>query len=72
MQITTSGEDGQETSEKLVALDNVAGGWFEHCEHKKQKFWYFGGLKTRFTYLFEMLKATFGVGSLHYNAASLE
>ncbi|KAH7724726.1 Protein F52C9.3 [Aphelenchoides avenae] len=57
-QISTTTDDGENTSEQLVTLDNIAAGWFEHCEHKKQKFWYYGGLKTRFTYLFEMLKNT--------------
>ena len=39
------------------ALSNVHGGWFRNIEEKKFKLWYWGGLKRRFAYFWETLKA---------------
>lgn len=42
--------------EPIYGLSDANLGWFLHTELKKAKLWYWGGLKRRFAYFWEMLK----------------
>ncbi|CAJ0558417.1 unnamed protein product, partial [Mesorhabditis spiculigera] len=40
----------------LFSIGDVGAGWFRHIEDRRKKLWYFGGLKRRWAYGWEMLK----------------
>ncbi|MFH4976928.1 hypothetical protein AB6A40_003637 [Gnathostoma spinigerum] len=40
----------------VFGLSDFNAGWFHHVELKKKKFWYWGGLKRRFAYFWEIMK----------------
>lgn len=43
----------------------MGAGWFRHIEERRRKLWYFGALKRRWAYIWEMLKVfSFSLGAL--------
>ncbi|KAE9555779.1 hypothetical protein FO519_000993 [Halicephalobus sp. NKZ332] len=42
--------------ETVYTIGDIADGWFNYIDEKKWKFWYWGSLKRRFAYFWEMLK----------------
>ncbi|CAI4233357.1 unnamed protein product [Auanema sp. JU1783] len=44
--------EGQPT----YGVTDVSGGWFKYIEDKRKKLWYFGPLKRRWAYIWEMIK----------------
>uniref|UniRef100_A0A915CU58 DAGKc domain-containing protein n=1 Tax=Ditylenchus dipsaci TaxID=166011 RepID=A0A915CU58_9BILA len=51
--VNHSEADAVDTSYLLSSLN---AGWFEHCEQKKHKLWYWGSLKSKVVYVWEFLK----------------
>uniref|UniRef100_A0A914QZ49 Uncharacterized protein n=1 Tax=Panagrolaimus davidi TaxID=227884 RepID=A0A914QZ49_9BILA len=42
--------------ESVWTLGDISAGWFSYIEDKKWKRWYWGSLKRRFAYFWEMVK----------------
>lgn len=51
--------------QSVYLLSGVAAGWFEHCEQKRPRFWWLGGLKDRYAYAWEFLKVSFSMFKFH-------
>lgn len=69
--IEEEGEDGNKRDieqikhETLWTLGDISNGWFSYIEDKKWKRWYWGGLKRRFAYFWEMVKVRFSSNLCH-------
>ncbi|PIO58680.1 diacylglycerol kinase catalytic domain protein, partial [Teladorsagia circumcincta] len=48
--------EGDESALPIYGVGDVGAGWFRHIEERRRKLWYFGRLKRRWAYLWEMLK----------------
>ncbi|KHJ94814.1 hypothetical protein OESDEN_05257, partial [Oesophagostomum dentatum] len=49
--------EGDETDRKpIYGIGDVGAGWFRHIEERRRKLWYFGAVKRRWAYIWEMLK----------------
>ncbi|KIH64155.1 diacylglycerol kinase catalytic domain protein [Ancylostoma duodenale] len=49
--------EGAESDIKpIYSVGDVGAGWFRHIEERRRKLWYFGSLKRRWAYIWEMLK----------------
>lgn len=49
-------EDNEYYKKPIYGLSDFNAGWFLHMEMRKKKLWYWGALKRRFAYFWEMLK----------------
>uniref|UniRef100_A0A183GKM7 DAGKc domain-containing protein n=1 Tax=Heligmosomoides polygyrus TaxID=6339 RepID=A0A183GKM7_HELPZ len=49
-------EDAESNAQPFYSVGDVGAGWFRHIEERRRKLWYFGALKRRWAYLWEMLK----------------
>uniref|UniRef100_A0A914RT50 DAGKc domain-containing protein n=1 Tax=Parascaris equorum TaxID=6256 RepID=A0A914RT50_PAREQ len=49
-------EENEYYKKPIYGLSDVSAGWFLHMEMRKKKLWYWGALKRRFAYFWEMLK----------------
>ncbi|KAK6047927.1 hypothetical protein COOONC_14568, partial [Cooperia oncophora] len=49
-------EGDESDSQPLYSIGDVGAGWFRHIEDRRRKLWYFGALKRRWAYIWEMLK----------------
>ncbi|KAK6735437.1 hypothetical protein RB195_018572 [Necator americanus] len=43
-------------TEPIYSVGDVGAGWFRHIEERRRKLWYFGALRRRWAYLWEMFK----------------
>ncbi|KAK5986243.1 Diacylglycerol kinase catalytic domain protein, partial [Trichostrongylus colubriformis] len=51
--------EGDEANvQPIYSVGDVGAGWFRHIEERRRKLWYFGALKRRWAYLWEMLKVS--------------
>uniref|UniRef100_A0AC34QIE2 DAGKc domain-containing protein n=1 Tax=Panagrolaimus sp. JU765 TaxID=591449 RepID=A0AC34QIE2_9BILA len=51
-----SNQNIQYKKETIYTIGDISDGWFAYIEEKKWKFWYWGALRWRFAYFWEMLK----------------
>ncbi|KHN79545.1 Uncharacterized protein F52C9.3 [Toxocara canis] len=49
-------DENEHSKKPVYGLSGIFAGWFLHMETKKKKLWYWGALKRRFAYFWEMLK----------------
>ncbi|ETN80916.1 diacylglycerol kinase catalytic domain protein, partial [Necator americanus] len=49
-------EDEGLNTEPIYSVGDVGAGWFRHIEERRRKLWYFGALRRRWAYLWEMFK----------------
>ncbi|VDM68507.1 unnamed protein product [Strongylus vulgaris] len=54
--------EGETDAKPIYSIGDVGAGWFRHIEERRRKLWYFGALKRRWAYIWEMLK----VSTYHY------
>nr|CDJ96112.1 Diacylglycerol kinase domain containing protein [Haemonchus contortus] len=49
-------EGDESAAEPIYGIGDVGAGWFRHIEERRRKLWYFGAMKRRWAYFWEMLK----------------